>query len=194
MRTLIKHVLAAAEPQETVTVKGWVRTRRDAKGFSFLELNDGSCLANLQIVVDAGTPGFDHLPHLTTGASAVVEGNWWPPRRGPEMGTARHAGGAGRGGGREVSAPEEGAYAGVPADYRALAPALESLRGRLSVRSRLAFAVHQFFQERDFVYVHTPIITASDCEGAGEMFRVTTLKGNIDEKPAGGLFSANRPI
>ena len=68
MRTLIKHVLASAEPKETVAVKGWVRTRRDAKGFSFLELNDGSCLANLQIVVDAGTPGSEHLPHLTTGA------------------------------------------------------------------------------------------------------------------------------
>ena len=56
------------------------------------------------------------------------------------------------------------------------------------LRSRLAFAVHQFFQERDFVYVHTPIITASDCEGAGEMFRVTTLKGNIDEKPEADFF------
>ena len=57
MRTLIKHILAATEPRDGITVKGWVRTRRDSKGFSFLELNDGSCLANLQIVVDAGTPG-----------------------------------------------------------------------------------------------------------------------------------------
>src|SRR5947199_3459410 len=75
MRTLIKHVLVAKEPQEAITVQGWVRTRRDSKGFSFLELNDGSCLANLQIVVDAATPGADHLPQLTTGASAVAEGN-----------------------------------------------------------------------------------------------------------------------
>src|SRR5882672_10382671 len=75
MRTLIKQLVAAAEPPETVTVKGWVRTRRDSKGFSFLELNDGSCLANLQIVVDAGTPGAEHLPQLTTGASVVVEGS-----------------------------------------------------------------------------------------------------------------------
>ena len=74
MRTLIKHILAATEPKEAVTVKGWVRTRRDSKGFSFLELNDGSCLANVQVVVDAGTPGSEHLPQLTTGASAVVEG------------------------------------------------------------------------------------------------------------------------
>ena len=68
MRTLIKHVLASAESREAVTVKGWVRTRRDAKGFSFLELNDGSCLANLQAVVDAGTPGSENLAHFTTGA------------------------------------------------------------------------------------------------------------------------------
>src|SRR5436190_15867267 len=75
MRTLIKHVLASTEPKQNLTVKGWVRTRRDSKGFSFLELNDGSCLANLQIVVDAATPGAEHLPQLTTGASAVIEGN-----------------------------------------------------------------------------------------------------------------------
>src|SRR5512136_1689299 len=75
MRTLVKHLLASAEAKEAVTVKGWVRTRRDSKGFSFLELNDGSCLASLQVVVDAGTPGSEHLPQLTTGASAAVEGN-----------------------------------------------------------------------------------------------------------------------
>src|SRR3954451_21422258 len=75
MRTLIKHALAATEPTQGLTVKGWVRTRRDSKGFSFLELNDGSCLANAQVVVDAGTPGSEHLPDLTTGASAVIEGN-----------------------------------------------------------------------------------------------------------------------
>src|SRR5689334_23611872 len=74
MRTLIKHVLASKEPSETVTVKGWVRTRRDSKGFSFLELNDGSCLANLQVVVDAGTPGSENLIHFTTGASMAVDG------------------------------------------------------------------------------------------------------------------------
>src|SRR5436853_3930084 len=78
MRTLIKHILSATEQAEGVTVKGWVRTRRDAKGFSFLELNDGSCLANLQIVVDAGTPGDEHIPQLATGASAIIEGKLVP--------------------------------------------------------------------------------------------------------------------
>src|SRR5437870_13735604 len=78
MRTLIKHVLASAESRDAVTVKGWVRTRRDAKGFSFLELNDGSGLASLQVVVDAGTPGSEDLTHFTTGASVVVEGKLVP--------------------------------------------------------------------------------------------------------------------
>src|SRR5206468_3946623 len=74
VRTLIKHVLASTEPKEQLTAKGWVRTRRDSKGFSFLELNDGSCLKNLQVIVDAGTPGSEDLPQLTTGAAIVVEG------------------------------------------------------------------------------------------------------------------------
>src|SRR6266850_1855819 len=143
MRTLIKHVLSSAEPKEAVTVKGWVRTRRDSKGFSFLELNDGSCLANLQIVVDAGTPGSEHMPELTTEF----------------LRTIAH-----------------------------LRPCSNLYGAVFRMRSKLAFAVHQFFQERDFVYVHTPIITASDCEGAGEMFRVTSLKGNIDEKPQSDFF------
>src|SRR5215213_3863297 len=75
MRTLIKHVLAATEPREGLTVKGWVRTRRDSKGFSFLEVNDGSSLGNLQVIVDAGTPGYEDIAELATGASLVVEGN-----------------------------------------------------------------------------------------------------------------------
>src|SRR5690242_5116857 len=78
MRTLIKHILAASEPKDTVTVKGWVRTRRDSKGFSFLELNDGSCLGNLQVVVDTGTPGSEQLAQFTTGAAAVIDGKLVP--------------------------------------------------------------------------------------------------------------------
>src|SRR5438034_5928272 len=74
MRTLIKHILGLTAAKEGLTVKGWVRTRRDSKGFSFIELNDGSCLASLQVVVDAGTPGSEQLTELTTGASAVVDG------------------------------------------------------------------------------------------------------------------------
>src|SRR5689334_12543065 len=75
MRTLIKHVLAAAEANDNVTIKGWVRTRRDSKGFSFLEINDGSCLASLQAIVDTDTAGYEDIAHFTTGASAAVEGS-----------------------------------------------------------------------------------------------------------------------
>ena len=189
MRTLIKNVLAATQPQEAITVKGWVRTRRDSKGFSFLELNDGSCLANLQIVVDAGTPGSEQLARLTTGASAVVGGRLVAS---PAPGQKWEL----RATGLELVGPADATYplqkkGHTPEFLRAIAhlrPRSNLFGAIFRLRSRLALAVHQFFQERDFVYVHTPIITASDCEGAGEMFRVTALKGNIDEQPQTDFF------
>jgi asparaginyl-tRNA synthetase len=189
MRTLIKHLLAATEPSEAVTVKGWVRTRRDSKGFSFLELNDGSCLANVQVVVDAGTPGFEHLPHLTTGASAVIEGKLVAsPAQGQKW--ELRASRVELVGVADATYPlqKKGHTTEFLRTIAHLRPRSNLFGAIFRVRSRLAFAVHQFFQERDFVYVHTPIITASDCEGAGEMFRVTALKGNIDEKPQADFF------
>ena len=189
MRTLIKRILASTEAQEAVEVKGWVRTRRDAKGFSFLELNDGSCLANLQVVADAATPGYDLIAQFTTGASAVVEGILVAsPATGQkwELRATR----------LELVGSADATYplqkkGHTPEFLRTIAhlrPRSNLFGAVFRTRSRLAFAVHQFFQERDFVYVHTPIITASDCEGAGEMFRVTALKGNIDEKPQADFF------
>jgi len=189
MRTLVKHVLSATEPKESLTVKGWVRTRRDSKGFSFLEINDGSCLANLQVVVDEGTPGSENMAQFTTGASAVIDGKLVPsPAQGQKW---------------ELKATKVELLGLADASYplqkkghtQEFLRTIAHLRPRSNLygavfrmRSRLAFAVHKFFQERDFVYVHTPIITASDCEGAGEMFRVTALKGNIDEKPQADFF------
>ncbi|HTL58087.1 MAG TPA: asparagine--tRNA ligase [Candidatus Limnocylindrales bacterium] len=189
MRTLIKHVLGSTEAKDDITVKGWVRTRRDSKGFSFLELNDGSCLANLQIVVDAGTPGCDQLPHFTTGASAAIQGKLVAS---PAQGQKWEL----RASKIELIGPADPAYplqkkGHTPEFLRTIAhlrPRSNLYGAVFRMRSRLAFAVHQFFQDRDFVYVHTPIITASDCEGAGEMFRVTSLKGNIDEKPQADFF------
>src|SRR5438445_2601933 len=189
MRTLIKHVLAAKEPQEAITVHGWVRTRRDSKAFSFLELNDGSCLANLQVVVDAGTPGSEQLAHFTTGASVVIEGKLVAsPAQGQkwELRATR----------LELIGAADATYplqkkGHTPEFLRTIAhlrPRSNLFGAIFRMRSRLAYAVHEFFQKRDFVYVHTPIITASDCEGAGEMFRVTTLKGNIDEQPTTDFF------
>lgn len=180
MRTLIKRVLLRGEPCDEIHIAGWVRTRRDSKAFSFLEINDGTCLANLQVVADAGIPGSDELAAMGTGASVEVCGKLVPsPAAGQKW---------------ELQATSIRLVGGVPEDYplqkkghsAEFLRSIAHLRPRTNLhgavfrtRSRMAFAIHRFFQERDFVHVHTPIITASDCEGAGEMFRVTTLP---DEK------------
>jgi asparaginyl-tRNA synthetase len=176
MRTLIKHVLKRTEPCDDLHVAGWVRTRRDSKTFSFLELNDGSCLGNLQIVADSGIPGYEEIAKMSTGAAIEVRGKLVPS---PAAGQAW-----------EMQATSIKLLGGVPEDYplqkkghsTEFLRSIAHLRPRTNLygavfrmRSRMAFAVHRFFQERDFIYVHTPIITANDCEGAGEMFRVTTL-------------------
>jgi len=189
MRTLIKHALAAAEVPDLVTIKGWVRTRRDSKGFSFLELNDGSCLANLQVIVDAGTPGSERMAHFTTGASAVAVGRLVASPASGQKWELRATQ-------IELVGPADAAYPlqkkGHTLEFlRTIAhlrPRSNLFGAVFRTRSRLAFAVHQFFQSRDFVHVHTPIITASDCEGAGEMFRVTTLKGRPGEPPEADFF------
>ena len=176
MRSLIKHVLRREQPAADLRVAGWVRTRRDSKAFSFLELNDGTCLGNLQIVADAGIPGYDAMPRITTGASVEVRGKLVAsPATGQQW---------------ELQAESIRLLGEAPEDYplqkkghsTEFLRTIAHLRPRTNLygavfrtRSRMAFAVHRFFQQRDFIYVHTPIITASDCEGAGEMFRVTTL-------------------
>ena len=189
MRTLIRHVLASTAPCEGLTVQGWVRTRRDAKGFSFIEINDGSCLASLQVVVDTSVPGAEQLHDFTTGASVSVQGDLvaspaagqrWELRaqRVELVGKA------------DASFPlqKKGHTLEFLRTIAHLRPRSNLFGAVFRTRSRLAHAVHQFFQERDFIHVHTPIITASDCEGAGEMFRVTTLKGNVDGDPATDFF------
>ena len=184
MRTLIKNAIASAEPRHAITLGGWVRTRRDSKGFSFLELNDGSCFASIQVVADAGIPGYERIVDFTTGASAVIEGALVAsPAAGQKwevkatsiklIGTA------------DASYPlqKKGHTLEFLRTIAHLRPRSNLFGAVFRTRSKLAYAVHEFFQKRDFVYVHTPVITASDCEGAGEMFRVTTLKGDIDGQP-----------
>jgi len=189
MRTLIRHALAATEPKDNILVKGWVRTRRDSKGFSFLEINDGSCLASIQVVADGTTAGYADIAHFTTGASVVVEGNlvsspgagqkWEIKAKRIELVGAADA---------TYPLQKKGHTPEFLRTIAHLRPRSNLFGAMFRTRSKLAFAVHEFFQSRDFVYVHTPIITASDCEGAGEMFRVTALKGNIDEKPLADFF------
>lgn len=189
MRSLIKHVLRRAEPCDQLHVAGWIRTRRDSKAFSFLELNDGSCLGNLQIVADAGIPGYEEIARMNTGASVEIHGRLVPsPAPGQKW---------------EMQATSLKLLGGVPEDYplqkkghsQEFLRSIAHLRPRTSLygavfrtRSRMAYAVHRFFQERDFIYVHTPIITASDCEGAGEMFRVTTLPDDKASRDAEDFF------
>jgi asparaginyl-tRNA synthetase len=175
-RTLVKDALARSEPLDSILLQGWVRTRRDAKAFSFIELNDGSCLKGIQVVADAALPDYAHIEKATTGAALEVHGQLVPSQ--------------GQGQKWEVVARSFKVVGEADATYplQKKGHSLEFLReiahlrpranlfgAIFRVRSRLAYAIHQFFQERSFVYVHTPIIGASDCEGAGEMFRVTTL-------------------
>ncbi len=174
-RELIKRVLQSAEERSEIQVAGWVRTRRDAKGFSFLELNDGSCLGSLQVVVDEGIPGSEQLKQMLTGSAVSAFGALVAS---PAKGQAweLHATGVSLVG----EAPEDYPLqkkrhsAEFMREIAHLRPRANLYGAVFRVRSRLTQAVHRFFAERDFVNVHTPIITASDCEGAGEMFRVTT--------------------
>ncbi|MSU70706.1 MAG: asparagine--tRNA ligase [Opitutaceae bacterium] len=175
-RTLIKDALAAAQPADVILLQGWVRTRRDAKTFSFIELNDGSSLKGIQVIADAALPDYAHIEKVTTGAAVSVQGKLVPSK--------------GQGQQWEVVAESFTVVGEADATYplQKKGHTLEFLRGIahlrprsnlfgavFRVRSRLAYAVHQFFQEKNFFYIHTPIVTSSDCEGAGELFRVSTL-------------------
>ncbi len=185
--TPIKDALKSPAPMPSIQVQGWIRTRRDSKAFSFIELNDGSSLKNLQIIARETLPNYAEVQHLTTGASIVVRG---------ELVASQ-----GKGQSWEVVAQEIEILGGADDTYplqkkghtSEFLREIAHLRPRSNlfgcvfrVRSRLAFAIHQFFQERGFVYVHTPIITGSDCEGAGELFRVTTLDLKNPPRTGGG--------
>ena len=186
MRKSVKHLLASESAEASVELSGWVRTRRDSKEFSFVELNDGSCLQGIQVIIDAGISGSDQVSKMNTGASVSVVGELVES--------------PGKGQSWEVRATEVSLLGEAPEDFplqkKGHSPeflrSIAHLRPRTNLygavfrmRSRLAYAVHRFFNERDFTYVHTPIITASDCEGAGEMFRVTT---NPTGKPEEDFF------
>lgn len=178
-RLKVAQALHAGQPGTTVDVRGWVRTKRESKqGFAFIELNDGSCLANLQVVVDSSVPNFaETIKQITTGASLRVTGEL---KESP-----------GKGQRFEVHAQTVDLYG--PADAAAyplqkkrhsfeflreiahLRPRTNTFGAIFRVRNALCRAIHNFFQSRGFLYIQSPIITTSDCEGAGEMFQVTTL-------------------
>ena len=172
----VKEALHSTGPREDILVQGWVRTRRDAKGFSFLELNDGSCLRNLQIIARDNLPNYGEVQRLITGAAIAVRGSLIASQgKGQSWELAADS--------IEIVGRSDESYplqkkGHTPEFLREIAhlrPRSNLFGSVFRVRSRLAFAIHRFFQGRGFVYVHTPIITGSDCEGAGELFRVTTI-------------------
>ncbi|MDP2362078.1 MAG: asparagine--tRNA ligase [bacterium] len=177
-RTPIKEALQRPEHVgRTITVMGWVRTNRPGKAVSFIELNDGSCLKGLQVVYSGeALPNFEEIGRVLTGACLRVRGTLAPSE----------------GKGQTVELKAEEAELIGPCDgsfplqkkrhsfeyLRTIAhlrPRTNTFGAVFRVRHQLAFAIHRFFHERGFIWVHTPIITGSDCEGAGEMFRVSTL-------------------
>jgi asparaginyl-tRNA synthetase len=170
---------ASAHLNQTIQIQGWVRTRRDSKaGVSFIELNDGSCLGNLQVVVDHTDVALQPvLERVTTGCSMTV------------FGLLQASPGKGQSIELQATQLEILGWAD-PAVYPLqkkrhsfeflrqiahLRPRTNTIGAVSRVRNCLSFAIHQFFQQHDFCYIHTPIITTSDCEGAGEVFHVTTL-------------------
>lgn len=179
----LKHPASGIESliNQEVTIKGWVRTVRNQKTFSFIEVNDGSTLSNFQVVMAAEMPNYEKfLAKLTTGVSVAITGKLVEsPGKNQTV---------------EMQANQIEIIGGCdPETYplqkkrhsfeflRTIAhlrPRTNTLGAVTRVRNALAFATHKFFQERDFLYLHTPIITAADCEGAGKMFRVTTLDLN----------------
>ena len=192
-KTTVADARKAESIGKSVLLQGWVRTRRDSKaGFSFVELNDGSSFGNVQILVPKELPNYEtDIKLITAGSSITVQGI---VKESPGQGQATEV---------EARAVELIGTA-EPATYplQKKGHSLEFLRsiahlrvrtntfGAVTrVRNRVSFSIHQFFQEHGFFYIHTPIITASDCEGAGHMFRVSTLdpnnvpkdnKGNVD--------------
>ncbi len=189
-RTRIVDVLKREDFGTLVNVKGWVRTRRGSKQVNFIALNDGSTINNVQIVVDIELFGEEALKAITTGACISVNGELVESQ--------------GKGQRAEIQAKEIEIYGSAdPATYPLqkkghsleflreiahLRPRTNTFGAILRIRHHMAFAIHKYFNDRGYFYLHTPIITASDCEGAGAMFQVTTLDLNkLPKNEEGGI-------
>lgn len=186
IRTILEREGAGGE----VTVRGWIRTARHSKGVSFLEMSDGSCFAGIQVVLEPSLENYEsELRHLVTGAAVIVVGELVDsPGKGQRF---------------EVKAGRADVVGGVEPDYplqkkrhsfeflRTLAhlrPRTNTIGAVLRVRNAASQAIHGFFQDRGFVHLHSPIITALDAEGAGQLFRVSTLDpGNPPRNDDGGV-------
>ncbi len=181
-RKKISDVLNADDPTSVVLIKGWVRTRRDSKGFSFIEINDGSCLKNIQIIVDDTIDNYGEVSRLSTGSAVSVKGKVVESQ--------------GKGQKWEIRAEAMDVIGTAPESFplqkkrhsdeylRTIAhlrPRTNKYGAVFRIRSEVSYAVHRFFRDHGFRYIHTPVLTGSDCEGAGDLFRVTTL--NLEAPP-----------
>jgi asparaginyl-tRNA synthetase len=181
-RTRIMDAIRSEAPVDRILVMGWVRTKRDAKTFSFLEINDGSCRQNLQVIAAGDLSNYEEIDKLTTGSAVSVAGKLVEsPGSGQRW---------------EVQATQVEVIGRAPETYplqkkrhsdeylRTIAhlrPRTNKYGAVFRIRSELAYAIHKFFKDRGFKYIHTPILTGADCEGAGELFQVTTLQ--LDRVP-----------
>ena len=181
-RIRILHLLQSDRPMDNVIIMGWVRTRRDSKDFSFIEVNDGSCLKNIQVIADYSLVNYEEIKKITTGSAVAVTGSLMEsPGKGQKW---------------ELKADNLEILSIAPDTFplqkkrhsdeflRTIAhlrPGTNKYGSVFRIRSELSFAIHKFFKDRGFKYIHTPVLTASDCEGAGELFKVTTL--DLDNVP-----------
>jgi asparaginyl-tRNA synthetase len=189
MTSSIDNILRTGQVGEQITVRGWIRSKRESKGFAFVDVSDGSCMANIQVVIAQTLADYGTLiKRINTGASVEVVGQLVEsPAKGQRV---------------ELQASEIEVFGEADPETYPLQKKRHSfeflreighLRGRTNtmgavfrVRNACATAIHQFFQEKGFLWVHTPIISASDCEGAGEMFNITTLNPDkLPRTPAG---------
>ncbi len=175
-RTKIRILAGLKQSPGQVLIKGWIRTRRDSKEFSFLEINDGSCLQNIQVIVNQDAKGYSLVPQMGTGTAVSLTGILVPsPGKGQKW---------------EIQAEGIEVIGTCPENYplqkkrhsdeflRTIAhlrPRTNKYGAMFRLRSVMQFAIHQFYRERGFFHLASPLITGSDCEGAGEMFRVTSL-------------------
>jgi len=183
MRRKVWETINQDQAENDIQIKGWVRTRRDSKGFSFLEINDGSCLKNLQVILDADIPTYSVLEDVGTGAAVALTGDLVEsPGKGQKWELRA----------KEITLVGMADQETYPLQKKRHSDeylrGIAHLRPRTNkygavnrIRSETSFAVHKFFHDRCFRYIHTPIITGSDCEGAGEMFQVTAL--DLDNLP-----------
>ncbi|EDY80473.1 asparaginyl-tRNA synthetase [Verrucomicrobiia bacterium DG1235] len=192
-RQLIADLMKSETGLDSVVIQGWVRTRRDSKTFFFLEINDGSCLKSMQAVVNEDAAGYADSKGIATGASVTVKG--------------RLVASQGKGQKWEIQADSVELVGSADETFPLqkkrhsneylreiahLRPRTNFYGAVFRIRSKLAFAIHRFFNDRQFFYVHTPIVTASDCEGAGELFRVSTLDPKNPPLGEGGEIDSSK--